>query len=32
MAVLELDREHRVGQRLDDRTFHFDRVLLGHRL
>ena len=31
MAVLQLDREHRVGQRLDDRTLDFDRVFLGHR-
>src|SRR5436190_2587728 len=31
VAVLELDREHRVGKRLDHRSFHFDRVLLGHR-
>src|SRR4051794_1226912 len=32
VAVLQLDREHRVGQRLDDRSLDFDRVLLGHRL
>src|SRR5438132_3563833 len=31
VAVLQLDREHRVGQRLDDRSLHFDRVFLGHR-
>ena len=28
MAVLELYREHRVRQRLDDGAFDFDRVLL----
>ena len=32
MAVLQLDREHRVRERLDDRPFHFDRITLGHRL
>src|SRR4051812_2989970 len=31
VAVFQLDREHRVGQRLDDRSLDFDRVLLGHR-
>src|SRR3990172_12615517 len=31
MTVLELDSEHRIGQRLDDRTLDLDRVLLGHR-
>src|SRR3990172_9652415 len=29
--VLQFDIEHVVGQRLDDRTLDFDRVLLGHR-
>jgi hypothetical protein len=28
VAILELDREHRVRQRLDDGSFDFDRVLL----
>src|SRR5688572_6284246 len=32
MAVLELDREHRVRERLDDRSLDFDRVSLGHGL
>src|SRR5436190_9444354 len=32
VTVLQLDGEHRVGQRLDHRTFHFDRISLGHRL
>ena len=32
MAVLQLDGEHRVGKRLDDRSFHLDRITLGHRL
>ena len=32
MAVLQLDREHGVRQRLDDRALDFDRILLGHRL
>ena len=32
VAILKLDREHRVGERLDDRPFHFDRISLGHRL
>src|SRR3972149_4202524 len=31
MTVLELDGEHRIGQRLDDRTLDLDRILLGHR-
>src|SRR4029079_4232690 len=31
MAVLELDPEHRVRERFDDRAFDFDRVLLSHR-
>src|SRR5690242_16908346 len=30
MPVLELDREHRVRERLDHRSLHFDRVLLRH--
>src|SRR6266550_894918 len=32
VAILQLDCEHRVGQRFDDRTFHFDRISFGHRL
>src|SRR5687767_9993197 len=32
VAVLQFDREHRVGERFDHRPFDFDRVLLGHRL
>ena len=32
MAVLQLDREHGVRERLDDRSFDFDRISLGHRL
>src|SRR6478672_12005754 len=31
VAILQLDGEHRVGQRLDDRPFHFDRITFGHR-
>src|SRR6266550_131940 len=31
VLVLQLNGEHRVRQRLDDRSFYFDRVLLGHR-
>ena len=31
VAVLQLDREHGVGQRFDDRTLYLDRVALGHR-
>src|SRR5687767_5630096 len=31
MAVLQLDREHGVRERLDDRPLDFDRVTLGHR-
>src|SRR5690349_17317168 len=30
MAVLQLDCEHGVGQRLDDRPLDFDRISLGH--
>src|SRR5262245_51273570 len=30
VAVLKLDGEHRVGERLDNRPFHFDRISLGH--
>src|SRR5690606_12437474 len=30
VAVVELHPEHRVGQRLDDRPFHLNDVLLGH--
>jgi hypothetical protein len=29
VAVLELDTEHRVWERLDDGSFEHDRVLLG---
>src|SRR5438105_2750063 len=29
VPVLELDTEHRVGERFDDRSFHEDRVVLG---
>src|SRR5829696_4433012 len=32
VAVLQLDREHRVRERLDDRSLHLDRVSLCHRL
>ena len=32
VAVFQLDGEHRVGERFDDRTFDFDRIALGHRL
>ena len=32
VAILQLDREHGVRERLDDRSFDFDRVTLGHRL
>ena len=32
VAILQLDSEHRVRERLDDRSFHFDRITLGHRL
>src|SRR6266849_1597841 len=31
VAVLELDPEHRVRQRLDHRPLDLDRVFLGHR-
>src|SRR6266478_9068075 len=30
VAVLQLDREHRVGERFDDRSFHLDRISLRH--
>src|SRR5712664_1248246 len=30
VAVLQLDPEHRVGQRLDHRALHLDRILFGH--
>jgi hypothetical protein len=30
VPVLQLDSEHRVGQRLDDRTFNLDRISLCH--
>ena len=30
VAILQLDGEHRIGERLNDRTLYFDRVLLGH--
>jgi hypothetical protein len=30
VAILELDREHRIRERLDDRSFDFDRVSFGH--
>src|SRR5712671_1358732 len=30
VAVLQLDGEHRVRERFDDRSFNFDRVFLGH--
>src|SRR5450759_2087341 len=30
VAVLQLDREHRIWERLDDRSFDFDRVSLCH--
>jgi hypothetical protein len=30
VAVLQLDREHRIGERFDNRSFDFDRVSLGH--
>src|SRR5258705_10707200 len=30
VAILQLDGEHRIGERLHDRTLYFDRVLLGH--
>jgi hypothetical protein len=32
VAVLQLDREHGIRERLDDRSFDFDRVFLGHGL
>ena len=31
VTVLQLDREHGVRKRLDDRSFDFDRIALGHR-
>src|SRR6478752_6293194 len=31
VTVLQLDGEHRVRQRLDDRSFDFDRITCGHR-
>src|SRR3954468_8926733 len=31
VLVLQLNGEHRVRQRLDDRPLYFDSVLLGHR-
>jgi DNA-dependent RNA polymerase auxiliary subunit epsilon len=31
MLVLELDPEHGVRQRLDDRTFDLDCISLSHR-
>src|SRR5215212_10650688 len=30
VPVLELDRKHRVRQRLEDRAFHFDRISFRH--
>jgi hypothetical protein len=30
MAVLQLDPEGRIGQGLDDLTFHLNRVFFGH--
>jgi len=30
VAVIKLDGEHRVGERLDDRALDFDRISLGH--
>src|SRR5262245_50600792 len=30
VPVFQLDGEHRVGQRLDDRTFHLDRISFRH--
>jgi len=32
VAVLQLDGEHRIGERFDDRPFYLDRISLGHRL
>src|SRR5262245_11716794 len=31
VLVLQLNGEHRVRERLDDRSLYFNRVLLGHR-
>src|SRR3954452_1873231 len=31
VTIFQLDGEYRVGQRLDDRSFHFDRISLCHR-
>ena len=31
VLVLQFNGEHRIRKRLDDRSFYFDRVLLGHR-
>jgi DNA-dependent RNA polymerase auxiliary subunit epsilon len=31
MLVLEFDSEHRVRQRLDDRSFDLDCIFLSHR-
>src|SRR6187397_2517731 len=31
VLVLQLNGEHRIRKRLNDRSFNFDRVLLGHR-
>src|SRR5437899_7419523 len=30
VTVLQLDGEHRVRERFDDRPLHFDRISLGH--
>ena len=30
VAVLQLDGEHRIRERFDDRSLNFDRVFLGH--
>src|SRR5690606_41344633 len=32
VAVVQLDPEHRVGQRLNDGAFHLNDVLFAHRL
>jgi hypothetical protein len=32
VAIFQLDGEHRVRKRFDDRSLHFNRVSLGHRL
>ena len=31
MAILQLDREHGIGQGFDNRSLYLDRVALGHR-